>query len=142
MSSKYKVLNQINNIVGKVLEENEELLAKISTYNNATTAEVTQEAGVVHVPLIDYVANILAREVDGVYNNWDFKLVYDEDGINKTFQEYSDYHFEKWYTAKKMYKQLGFETAKQFIEPFMKPFYENRLNELKMEYVRSHKEGK
>lgn len=141
MSSKYKVLNQINNIVVKVLEENEELNLKLSTYNNAAVKNVDTETGREYSPLIDYVGGLLAKKVDGIYISYDFDIEYDEDGISKNLDQVYEYQFEKWYAENKMYLYIAYQTALDFIKPHYKHYYDKRVNDMKMKYVRKHKEN-
>lgn len=141
MSSKYKVLNQINNIVGKVLEENEELNLKLSTYQNAALNNVDTETGREYSPLIDYVGDLLANKINDIYLSYNFDIKYNENGISKTLEQVYEYQFEKWYTDNKMYLYIAYQTAFDFIKPHYKQYYDNRVNDLKMEYVRNHKEN-
>lgn len=141
MSSKYKELNQINNIVGKVLEENEELNLKLLTYQNAAVKNVDTETGREYSPLIDYVGRLLAKEVDDIYISYNFDVEYGEEGISKTLDQVYEYQFEKWYAENKMYLHIAYQTALDFIKPHYKSYYDKRVNDLKMEYVRNHKEN-
>ena len=141
MSSKYRVLNQINNIVGKVLEENEELNLKLSTYQNAALNNVDSETGREYSPLIDYVGDLLANKINEIYLSYNFDIEYNENGISKTLEQVYEYQFEKWYADNKMYLYIAYQTALDFIKPHYKQYYDKRVNDLKMEYVRKHKEN-
>lgn len=138
--SNYKALNQINNIVGKILEENEALKKKVDSLT--VSVEIETEAG--NMPLaaiLNLAGSILGKEIGQVYLGYSSRLEYNENGPTLTFDEYYDIKFERWFVDKKIFKSASYDVVLAFAKEHVRPFYDSEVNDLKMEYVRSHKDN-
>lgn len=138
--SQYKALNQINNIVSKLIEESKEMERKLFIIENSK--KTVHEEGVKDLALVDVAGFILAKEVADIYMGYDFKgkFKYTEAGISHTQEQVFDYQFDEYFIKNSLYKTLPYEETKKMVFPHYKPFYDKMVEKEKMTYVRKHKE--
>lgn len=136
--SNHKILNQINNIVGKVLEENELLKGKINSLTSESSIE-TEGGNASTVEIMELAGEVLGKDISKVYLGWQEKMEYDEDGPTLTYDEYFQVKFDKWFTENKVFKRLPYGAVYAFTKDKLRDDYNREVNDLKMEYVRKHK---
>lgn len=140
----YKVLNQVNNIVSKLVTENAELKREIFILKNSK--EPMEVESFENLNIINLASRILASEVAKVYlSSYSFggELEYSDEGINYSHDKVFDYQFEEYYKDNKLWKVVPYDQTKELIKEFHKPHYDKMVEEAKMKWVREHKkEGK
>ena len=100
----YKVVNQINNIVSKLVSEKEELKREIFILKNKKVEENEVDA----TSLIESVSKITADEVVNASRYYKV-LEYDENGINLTYEKWLEDVTIRYFTEnKKKIKSLSY----------------------------------
>ena len=132
----YKVVNQINNIVSKLVSEKEELKREVFILKNKKVEENEVDA----TGLIEAVSKITAEEVVKA-SEYYRTLEYDENGINNTYDKWLEDVSIRYFTGNNnLLKSISYNDLILLISKYMKVHYDSQVNDLKMEYVRSHKE--